>query len=75
MDQETQKRSAELKSEIDALESAIERIETKKTVLIVTKADKIAVPFFKDQHPRMTESYITVLNDELTRLKAELEKL
>ena len=75
MDQETQKRASELKSEIDALQSAIERIEEKKCVLIVTKADKVAVPFFAVQHPNFTECYVEVLKTELFRLQAELEAL
>ena len=75
MDQDTQKRSAELQSEIDALKSAVERIEVKKSVLIVTKADKVAVPFFTTKYPDFVDQYIGVLKLQLSRLELELERL
>ena len=75
MDQETQKRASELNSEIDALQSAIERIEEKKCVLIVTKGDKIAVPFWIGQHQGFVETFTDILRLELNRLQAELEAL
>lgn len=75
MDKDTQKRSAELTSEIDALESAIRRIEKKKTILVVTEADKVAYPFSSIQHEKFSDSFTNVLELELNRLQAELEAL